>query len=392
VPRDWERLLEPPRLRTGEAEEDRRATWLELFFDLVFVVSIAELGTRLSDDVTLAGLLEFVALFVPVWWAWAGFTFYANRFDTDDLVYRLLVLTAMFGVAAMAANVHHAFEGGSTAFALSYVFVRVVLLGLYARAIRYVEAARPFASVFFGAFGVSAALWLISLAFPEPARYWLWALALAIELPAPLLGWRWVPAAPVDPRHLPERFGLMTIIVLGESVVAVVVGVAGVSWELESGAAAVAGFLAAVSIWWIYFEFLDVMPIFGRGLARGLVFTYMHFFVWAGIAALGVGVKLAIFSAGGDRHYDDTAWVFCAGAAVCMLALAAVQLATPPGLFDLDVILRLGTAALALVLLPVSFALPTLAVLWILAGALAVQVVFELLEHEEHMPARGLDL
>jgi low temperature requirement protein LtrA len=392
VPRDWERLLDPPRLRLGESEEDRRATWLELFFDLVFVVTIAELGTRLSGDVTLVGLLEFFALFVPVWWAWAGFTFYANRFDTDDLVYRLLVLTAMFGVAALAANIHHAFEGGSTAFALSYVFVRVVLLVLYARAIRYVQVARPFALVFFSAFAVSVALWLISLAFAEPARYWVWAFALAVELAAPLLGWRWVPAAPVDPRHLPERFGLLTIIVLGESVFAVVVGVAGVSWELESAAAAVAGFLAAVSIWWIYFEFLDVLPIFGRGLARGLVFTYTHFFVWAGIAALGVGVKLAIFSAAGDRHYGDTAWVVCAGAAVCMLALAVIQLATPPGLFELDVVLRLGTAALALVLLPLSFALPTLAVLWILTGALAVQVVFELLEHEEHRPAEGLDL
>jgi low temperature requirement protein LtrA len=106
VPRRWERFFEPPRLRTLETEQDRRATWLELFFDLVFVVSIAELGNRLSGDVTLDGFLEFIALFVPVWWAWAGFTFYANRFDTDDLVYRLLVLTAMFGVAAMAANVH----------------------------------------------------------------------------------------------------------------------------------------------------------------------------------------------------------------------------------------------------------------------------------------------
>jgi low temperature requirement protein LtrA len=154
----------------------------------------------------------------------------------------------------------------------------------------------------------------------------------------------------------------------------------------------VAGFLAAVSIWWIYFGFLDVMRIFGSGLARGLIFTYTHFLVWAGIAMLGVGVKLAIFSAGGDGRYDDTAWVFCAGAALCMLGLAIVQLATPPGVFDVDVALRLGTAALAIVLLPASFALPTLAVLWILAGALAVQVVFELFQHGQHVPAEGLEL
>lgn len=390
--RAWERLLEPPRLRTLDTDEDRRATWLELFFDLVFVVTIAELGTRLSGDATLHGFLEFAALFVPVWWAWAGFTFYANRFDTDDLLYRLLVLTAMFGIAAMAANIHHAFEGGSAGFALSYVFVRVVLLVLYARAIRYVEAARPFASLFFAAFALAVVVWLASLAVPQPARYWLWALALAVEISAPVLGWRRVPTAPVDPRHLPERFGLMTIIVLGESVFAVVVGVAGVSWEVASSAAAMAGFLAAVSIWWIYFGFMDVMRIFGRGLARGLIFTYTHVLVWAGIATLGVGVKLAIFSAGGNSRYDDTAWVFCIGAALCMLGLAIVQLATPPGVFDVDVALRLGTAALAIVLLPASFALPALAVLWILTGALVVQVVFELFKHGQHVPAEGLEL
>src|ERR671918_757718 len=133
--RGWERLLEPPRLRTLDTEEDRRATWLELFFDLVFVVTIAELGTRLSGDVTLHGFLEFMALFVPVWWAWAGFTFYANRFDTDDLLYRLLILVAMFAVAALATTVPDAFEGGSAGFALSYVCIRLVLLALYGRAI-----------------------------------------------------------------------------------------------------------------------------------------------------------------------------------------------------------------------------------------------------------------
>jgi low temperature requirement protein LtrA len=397
VTRAWERLREPPRLRTLETEEDRRATWLELFFDLVFVVAIAELGTRLSGDVTLGGFLEFVALFVPVWWAWAGFTFYANRFDTDDLLYRLLVLAAMFGVAAMATNVHDVFEGDSGGFALSYVFVRSLLLVLYARVIHarpihFAESARPVAILFFSAFSISVVLWLTSLAVPEPTRYWLWAFALTLEITAPMVGWRLIPGAPVDPRHLPERFGLMTIIVLGESVFAVVVGVARVSWELSSAAAAAGGFLAAVSIWWIYFGFLDVPRVFGRGIARGLAFTYSHFFVWAGIATLGVGVNLAIFSAAGNERYEDTAWVFCAGAAVCMSGLAAVQLVTPPALFDVDVALRLGTAVVAVVLLPVSFALPALLVVWILAGVLAAQVVFELAAHEEHLPAEGLEL
>src|SRR5919108_5092627 len=138
------RFLDPPRLRVLEsAEEERRATWLELFFDLVFVVAVAELGETLSDDATLGGFVRYLALFVPVLWAWAGFTFYANRFDTDDLVYRILVIVAMFAVAALATTIPEAFAGGSRGFVLAYVSIRLVLLVLYARAIKYVDAGRP---------------------------------------------------------------------------------------------------------------------------------------------------------------------------------------------------------------------------------------------------------
>ena len=376
------RFLDPPRLRVFDTEEERRATWLELFFDLVFVVAVAELGEVLSDDVTLGGFLRFVALFVPVWWAWAGFTFYANRFDTDDLLYRLLIFVAMFAVAALATTVPDAFEGGSAGFALSYVCIRLVLLVLYGRAIRFVEEGRALAVLYFSAFGLAVVIWLVSLAVPEPGRYVLWAIALTIEVSAPFAGWRLLPQAPVDPRHLPERFGLLTIIVLGESVFAVVFGVRDVSWELATALAAAGGFVAAAAIWWIYFGFLDSSV--GEGLRRGLTLTYAHFFVYAGIAAVGVGVKLVILEAGGEEKYTDVAWVFCAGLALCMVALAAIHLAAPPQPLDVDVWLRVGTAAAALVLLPLSFALPGLLVVWLLAGLLAAQVVVEVATHERH--------
>jgi low temperature requirement protein LtrA len=382
------RFLDPPRLRVLETdEEERRATWLELFFDLVFVVAVAELGEVLSHDVTLGGFLRSLALFVPVWWAWAGFTFYANRFDTDDLVYRLLIFVAMFAVAALATTVPDAFEGGSAGFAVSYVCIRLVLLVLYARAIRSVDQGRRLAMFYFSMFGLAVLVWLASLAVPEPARYVLWGLALAIELSAPLFGWRLLPDAPVDPRHLPERFGLLTIIVLGESVFAVVLGVRDVSWALLSAFAAAGGFLAAAAIWWIYSGFLDSSV--GEGLRRGLTLTYVHFFVYSGIAALGVGVKLVILEAGGDESYADVAWVFCAGLALCMAALAAIQLMTPPELFDADVWLRLGTAVIALVALPLSFILPALVVVWFLTALLVGQVVLELARHERHTAPSG---
>ena len=151
----FDRFLEPPRLRTTSDDEDRRATWLELFFDLVFVAAIAELSYVLLADVTVGGFARYLGYFVPIWWAWMGFTFYANRFDTDDLPYRLLTLAGMLGIAALAVNVRHVLEGAraENAFVLSYVAIRLVLLVLYARARRHVErpaslhsSASPFSS------------------------------------------------------------------------------------------------------------------------------------------------------------------------------------------------------------------------------------------------------
>ena len=378
------RLLEPPRLRTvgHDVEDDRRATWLELFFDLVFVAAVGQLANSLAAEPTTGRFLEFLALFVPVWWAWMGFTFYANRFDTDDLPYRLLLLAAMFAVAVLATTIPSVFVGETVGFPLAYVGVRLVLLALYARASRHVAQARALARTFLSAFGFAVAIWLVSVALPAPWAYVLWAVALAIELVTPIPAWRLLRSAPVDPRHLPERFGLLTLIVLGESVLAVVIGVSKVSWDVGSAVAAAAGFLVAAALWWIYFDFLDEGALTARGIFGGLTYTYMNYFVVVGLAVLGAGVKLAILAAGGDRHYDDTAWLLCAGLAMTMVGLAVIQLVTGPVVLDMDVWLRIATAALALALIP--FGLSPLVVVLVLAGVLVAQVVYELARHEGH--------
>ena len=114
-------LLLPPRLRTLEQTSGaRHATWLELFYDLVFVVIVAELAHKLAEDVSWRGVGEFAALFVPVWWAWIGMTFYADRFDTDDTVHRLLFAAQMLAVGALAINVHHGIGDTYTGFVLAY--------------------------------------------------------------------------------------------------------------------------------------------------------------------------------------------------------------------------------------------------------------------------------
>src|SRR5919106_5989069 len=163
-----QRWLRPPRLRTLEADQgERHATWLELFFDLVFVISIAEVVHTLEDYRTLGDFLGTAGLFVAVWWAWVGYTVYADRFDTDDLLHRALVLAGMLAVIAMALSVHDALHGGAARFALAFVAVRGIVLLLNARARRHAAAARPLLNLFLIAFSVGASLWLVSLLLPE---------------------------------------------------------------------------------------------------------------------------------------------------------------------------------------------------------------------------------
>ena len=383
------RFLDPPRLRTLELQEDRRATWLELFLDLVFVAAIAAVASTLSKDPTAAGFGRFLFLFLPVGWAWVGFTLYATRFDTDDLVYRLLTLLAMFAVAGLASTVPNAFHGGANSFVVAYACVRTILILLYVRAYIAVPAVRPIAGWFIGAFGLAVAVWLISILVPSPWKYALWAIAVVIEHAAPIRPWRLLRGPRVDPRHLAERFGLLIIIVLGEGVIGVVLGTAAVSWTLRSGAAAFAGFLTGAAIWWLYFDFLDASAVVQRNIRSGLTFIYAHYFVAAGIAALGVGVKLAIISLEPGSRYDDIGWVAAGGTALCMAGLAAIQIATPPALFDTDVLLRLGMAGFAAILAVLSGHLSPPLVLWILAAALVAQVVVELARHEHHTVIAG---
>jgi low temperature requirement protein LtrA len=384
----FRRFLEPPRLRTAAADryEERHATWLELFFDLVFVVAIAELGTSLAHHVSARDFLIYLGLFVPVIWAWAGFTFYATRFDTDDLVYRVHTFAGMFCVAALATTIPAVFEGHGNGFALAYAAIRIVIVLLYVRAWYHVPAARGLTGWFIALFCAAIVLWFVSLAVPAPWKYVVWAGALAFELGAPPRAWRMMRGAPIHPAHIPERFGLLTIIVLGEGVIAVVIGTVDVSWTPLSGVAAFAGFLVAVSVWWIYFGYLD-MTVVGRSVRAGMTFVYAHFPVFAGIAAMGVGVRLAVISAGPSDQYANSGWVVAVGAALCMTGLGAIELVTGPAVFDTDVALRFATVAGAIVLAALTNVLSPILILGILAAALFAQVVVEVAQHERHHPS-----
>ncbi len=321
-------LLRPPRLRTiDDTDPERHATWLEQFFDIVFGVAIAELSHNLSNDLSIAGFVKFAALFVPCWWAWVLFTFYADRFDTDDVIYRLLTLSGMLTVAALAVNIHNAFHSSSAGFAISYVLLRSVVLVMYVRAARHVPVARASLKLYLASYAPSTSLWLASVAVPTPSRYVLWAIAMTIELSMPLLGSRVLTRTPAHASHLPERFGLFTLIVLGELIVSVTGSISHMHWQLPSTTNAVFGFAIAASLWWNYFNFLD-SSVCIKGVGSVHLYNYGHLPILIGLTLAAVGTEHAILEASYSVLPAGTRWALCGGVALYLLSLTALRIAS----------------------------------------------------------------
>lgn len=380
-------LWQPPRLRTAEdQEEERRATWLELFYDLVFVAAIAQVAHSLSEHVSLSGFLSYVLLFVPVWWSWVGATFYATRFDTDDLGHRLLTLLQMIAIAVLAVNVHHGSGESSTGFALSYVTIRGILIVQYLLAGYFVPAARGLTNWYATGFGIAAAIWLVSVFVPAPWRFVLWVLGLIVDFGTPFTAGRLVARVPPSFSHIPERLGLFTIIVLGEGVIAVVRGVSQLQWGVSSAIEAVLGMSIAFSLWWIYFDSVDGSPLRSMGKGRmgiALLWLYSHLPLAIGIAATGVGVEHVIVSKAGIALPAAERWLICFSVALCLIALSIIHLITCTlGTTRRRKILaayRLGSAAFILILAVAGVALSPIMLIGSVAVACAVQVVLDLL-------------
>src|SRR6476646_9241943 len=229
---DEPRVRRPPRLRTLESGDGRRASYFELFFDLVFVVAIAQLAHQLVADHSLGGFALFAGLYLPVFISWQGFSFYADRFDTDDVVFRGTMLLAMMAIAALAIQIPDVAHGAGTGFVVAYVILRSLMIGLYLRSYVHVPIARPLIARYVWQYSLSICIWLTSLAFGSPVRYLVWGAAVAWELSIPPLARRLWLAIPVHASHVPERFALFTLIVLGETIVVAALGTSGSHWAL----------------------------------------------------------------------------------------------------------------------------------------------------------------
>jgi len=319
-----------PRLRTIEPTTgERHASWLELFFDLVFVVAVAQIAHVLGDHADLGGFLKYLALFLPIWWSWVGFTFYADRFETEETVYRVLMFAAMLAVAALSLTLDNAFtSAGDQPFIICYVLVISVLIALYIRAAYYIPLVRIFSLQFILGLGTAAGLLLISLLFAPPARYAIWAVALVLQLATPFLNLKAARIFPIDRSHIPERFGLFTIIVLGEAVVAAANGASKVEWNFGTILTAALGFAMAACIWWINFDLVEDSAVKSKSLARRMVYLYGHFLIVASIVAIGVGVEHAIKETHEAHLPLPTLMLLSGGIAVYLAVITIIRLVT----------------------------------------------------------------
>ena len=319
---------------TTSGVHDRKVTWVELFFDLIFVAAVSQVAAPLHEHYSLAELARFMPLFVLIWWAWTGHTLFSTRFSTDDAVQRVLTLAQVFAVAVMAANAKDALDSRSSAgFAAAYAGVRLVLVAQYLRA-RHIREARTLTTRYLTGHGSAALLWLLSALVPAPARFWIWGIAFVIDLGTPWLAVRHSAKIPPDPSHLPERFGLFTLILLGEAVVAVMRGMESQeNWPAQAAISAIAGMAALFLICWWYFDGASgaaAQPIRNRrDMVIFQVWSYAHLPLYLGVAVTGVGIERIVTAA--THTSVSTSEQAILGGAAALIAVALVAIGTTSG-------------------------------------------------------------
>ena len=299
APHHYAAGLGHPPLRTadGHYRDERRASWLELFFDLAFAGAVGQLAGALQDHPTLSNLARFVLLFTPIWWLWVQLTFYADRHESEDAAHRVPFLVAILLCVGLAASAPRALSGDTTGFVIAFACLRGLQLLLYARARHYLPATRPLYNCYLVSFGVGGALWLSSLAVGGSARYAFWGVALladAMGSMAMLVPWRRVP---VNTAHLTDRFHLFVLIVLGESMARLISAAAIRPWSLPLATVLAAALIILAALWWAWLTTADRQALDGQPTVAW--FTALNLPVVAGVAAASAGLHIAILAADG---------------------------------------------------------------------------------------------
>lgn len=296
-------------------EEHRASTPLELFFDLTFVVAVAQAGSRLVHSLAEGhpghGLTGYLLVFFAIWWAWVNFTWFASAYDCDDPLYRVATLVQITGVLVLAAGVPRAFENSDYAVAIvGYLIMRLALTFQWLRAAHDETdaAARRTARRYAAGLVLVQLGWVVLLLLPDAAWTAGFLLLVVAELAVPAIAERDHPTT-WHPRHIAERYGLFTIIMLGESVSAATVAI---QTALDDEAAldellpiAAGGLLIVFAAYWIYFA----VPIhdYLASNRQAFLWGYGHYVVFGSAAAIGAGLEVAVEQAVGEAHISRTA-------------------------------------------------------------------------------------
>ncbi len=272
---------------------DRGIGWLELFYDLVYVATLIQIGNFASSNLNWTGFGRFLVMLFVVWWAWLGETSYQNRYFVDDLLHRLLVLLQIVGLAIVGLSVSDAFGELSTQFALGYAFVRLMLVLMWVRSSRSHPESHGLGTRYGIGIGGGVAIWVGSIALPDDVRWVAWLIAIVFEivffaLPATIRATRqWAP----DDHHLVERMGIFTIIVLGETFVKILDDAQGTQLTGKTMTLILLLTLGLFALWWLHFSDSAGELYDFESNVKPNAWIYGHLLVAAGLVMFGVAAK-----------------------------------------------------------------------------------------------------
>ena len=368
-------------------EEHRASTPLELLFDLCFVVAVAAAAARLHHGLAAghagAALTGYAMVFFAIWWAWMNFTWFASAYDTDDVAYRLLTLVQMAGVLVLAAGVPAAFDRRDFLLVtLGYTVMRVPLVVQWLRVCRDHPERRRTGRLYVAGIAIGQALWLGRLLLPAPWGFVAFPVLVVLEVLVPVVAERTGGRTPWHPGHIAERYGLFTLIVLGEVILASTTSVQAAAEAHGLSASlllvAVGGLLTVFGMWWLYFK-RSVEDTLRLSTRSAFVWGYAHYLVFGAVAAVGAAVGVAADVARHEAQVPTRgADLALAGAVAAYLlvlgALHAWSFRTPV------VAVRSASAAVVLLLLAApgpDVGVMTLLVGLVVATLVAVHVAFD---------------
>ncbi|GAA3825330.1 MULTISPECIES: low temperature requirement protein A [Brevibacterium] len=375
-------------------EPGRSASTLELFFDLVFVVAVSIASVRLAEAMTEGhvtdGVIDYLIVFFGIWWAWMNFTWFATSFDTDDWLYRLLTIIQMGGVLVLAAGIGLVFEEHNfTVVIIAYVVMRFALVAQWVRASWSSPSARSTCRLY--AIGVSIVqlLWLLTLLLPGSGFFIALPILILAEVAVPVIAER-AGLTPWHPHHITERYGLFTLILLGESLLASANAIIEAIQDSDALgpliAMAVLTLIATAALWWIYFWPPHHRSI--RGLRNSLAYGYGHYFIFAAAGAFSAGIEaeIAVITDHSKLEPPFASFAYTIPIAVFILGVWAIAI-RPNADRVVNIVVPLGGLRVLIdPLIPVPFALTSV----ILIGIVVVLVWRPPLPDPDDEPAEVL--